>query len=213
MIIEKKHHDYLFLQRGDISHITDMAQWKSAYALALANTVHTLDGAIGTVRERHEGASGQVPKIQTPITVLDIGGGLGGIHTLISKALASDYHLSILDGINDPPVHKNSWQTFNNAEIGKDFLIRNGLKHVEYVEEVPLAHKFDLIVSFAAYGFHIHPGNYLGDLKKAVDKYTVLVFDVRRSKKEWLRDLVDVFGPPTKVLHTAEKYVRLAFNA
>lgn len=212
MIIEKKHHDYLFIQRGDISHITDLEKWKSAYADALGACMATLGAGLAEVRSRNAGAPSTIRQNAAPLTVLDIGGGFGGIHTLLSKDLGMDYRLSILDGIDDPPIHKNSFTTFNNAVIGTDFLIRNGLKHVAYVQEVPIGYKFDLVVSFAAYGFHIHPGNYLADLKKAVDAHTVLIFDIRRSKKEWLRELVTAFGQP-KVLHTAEKYVRLAFHA
>jgi hypothetical protein len=35
---------------------------------------------------------------------------------------------------------------------------------------------------------------------------------VRRSKKDWLRLLVEAFGTP-KVIHQAEKFVRCAFRA
>lgn len=212
MIIEPKHFEYLVLQCGDISDERhDLDRWKSAYAKRIRAQLDTYVEAIKRVRSRLDAVQGKGRAATEACAVLDIGGGLGGLHTLVNKAFPEGYSLAVVDGIDDPPVHRNSFLTFNNATVAKDFLAKNGLLGVEYYSSVPSGIKYDFVLSTFAYGFHIHPGNYIDDLKKAVHDQTVLVFDVRRSKKEWLRDFVEAFGPP-KVLHSAEKYVRVMFR-
>ena len=72
--------------------------------------------------------------------------------------------------------------------------------------------EFDLVVSFAAYGFHIAPEVYLTDLKKVTHERTLVVLDVRKRQKKWLEELIGAFGEPTVLLET-EKARRLAFRA
>ena len=205
MIIEPKHFEYLVLQCGDIAHESkNLDRWKSAYAARLEAQCATLSEGVRTLAGRM-GSRKEAP------AVLDIGGGLGGVHTRLNHIFVQGYDLTVIDGIDDPPVHRNSFLTFNNAKVATDFLAKNGLLGAKYYSSIPTGIKYDFVLSTFAYGFHIHPGNYIDDLKKAVHDQTVLVFDVRRSKKEWLRDFVEAFGPP-KVLHSAEKYVRVMFR-
>jgi hypothetical protein len=195
MIIEPHHFEYLVIQHGSVSDARhDFAKWQAAYEASLAG----IFAAIAPV----------LPAACS--SVLDIGSGLGGIDVLVARHYSHQPRVVLLDGIDDEPVVKNSFNTFSNARVALDFQNKNGPHKVSVVHAVP-DFKFDLIHSYFAYGFHIHPGNYLADVKRACHDKTVMIFDVRRQKREWLREFVEAFGAP-KVLHTAEKYVRLAFN-
>lgn len=194
MIVEPKHFEYLVIQHGKVSdHRHDFSKWKQAYESSLADIFASVLPALPAECR----------------SVLDIGSGLGGIDILVAKHYSPQPKIVLLDGIDDEPIVKSSFKSFSNAAVADDFLRKNGVHKVGLFDggEPP----FDLVYSYYAYGFHIHPGNYLLDIKKATHAKTVLIFDVRKSKREWLREFVEAFGTP-KVLHTAEKYVRLAFN-
>jgi len=195
MLIEPKHFEYLVIQHGKVSdHRHDFAAWKAAYEASLADVFASV-----------------LPVLPTQCrSVLDIGSGLGGIDILVAKHYSPQPKIVLLDGVDDEPIVKQSFKTFSNAAVADDFLRKNGVDQVGLFDggERP----FDLIHSYFAYGFHIHPGNYLKDILKVRHDKTVFIFDVRRSKREWLREFIEALGQP-KVLHQAEKYVRLAFNA
>jgi SAM-dependent methyltransferase len=196
VIVEPKHFEYLVIQHGKVSdHRHDFSKWKAAYEASLADIFASI-----------------LPALPAKCgSVLDVGSGLGGIDILVAKHYSPQPRVFLLDGLNDEPVVNASYKTFSNAVVAQDFQVKNGVKAIGCTDDVP-GEKFDLIHSYFAYGFHVHPGDYLADLKKAVHDKTVLIFDVRRSKKEWLREFIEAFGVP-KVLFTAEKYVRVAFRA
>lgn len=202
MIIEPKHFEYLVIQHGSGSNERhDMAKWKTAYENSLAGIYDHVRGVL----PEHCGS------------LLDVGSGLGGIDVLLAEHYGFSPAVRLLDGEDDLPVVKQSFEPFNNMKVAGDFLWKNGVKDFGYYTPGKLQlkegePKFDLVVSFFAYGFHIHPGNYLDDLMKVIHPKTVLVFDVRRTKSVWLELLVNELGVP-KVLHRAEKYVRVAFRA
>lgn len=198
MIVEKKHFEYLVIQHGKVSDARhDFELWRSAYRTSL-------DGVFDSIRAALPAKCD---------SVLDIGSGLGGIDILVALHYSPQPSIYLLDGVDDPPVVKNSFTTFSNLTVARDFLRKNGVLTVNPDDAVVFkpGRKYDLIHSYFAYGFHIHPGNYLRDIKDVMHKDTVCIFDVRRSKREWLREFIEVLGQP-KVLHQAEKYVRLAFN-
>ena len=195
MIVEPNHFEYLVIQHGCVSdHRHNFAKWKAAYEASLADIFSAIAPCLPAECS----------------SVLDIGSGLGGIDVLVANHYSRQPHVYLLDGLNDAPVVEQSFKTFSNSAVAMDFQQKNGVRSIGCTDSVP-NFKFDLVHSYFAYGFHIHPGNYLADLKKAVHDKTVLIFDVRSSKREWLREFVEAFGTP-KVLHRAEKYVRLAFN-
>lgn len=198
MIIEPKHFEYLVIQRGEVAHERkNFEKWKVAYEASLGSILNQIAPALPKVCRR----------------IVDVGSGLGGIDVLLRERYGEDLErIWLVDGENDPPEVVASYKTFNNAKVAKDFHFKNGAAPglVDVVQNIPNV-KVDLFVSFAAYGFHIHPGNYLDDIVAASHKDTTLIFDVRRTKDAWLQLLVEAFGTP-RVLHRAEKYVRLAFR-
>lgn len=202
MIIEPKHFEYLVVQHGSVSNERgDFAKWKAAYESSLAGIYEQVRGILPERCDR----------------VLDIGSGLGGINVLIGEHYDDCPAVRLVDGEDTPPVVRWSFEPYNNMKVAGDFLWKNGVKDFGYYTPGNLAlkpgeEKFDLVVSFFAYGYHIHPGNYLEDLMKVTRKDTVVILDVRRAKEVWLQLLVEELGVP-KVLHRADKYVRVAFHA
>lgn len=199
MIIEPSHYEYLSIQHGSIAseeNLADFTKWKAAYENSLKEIVKNIRPALPA-----ECGS-----------ILDIGGGLGGIDIVLAKYFKGAM-VSILDGLDCPPhVHKHNLP-FSNADVAKDFHRKNGNPHIQCIWPQPsVAEHYDLIVSFAAYGFHIDPEDYRWTLQNVVRPHTVMIFDVRKERPEWLKRFVQLFGQPTHVLHRAEKYVRLAFR-
>lgn len=201
MIIEPSHFKYLVTQRGEVAdQKDDFTNWKAAYEASLNAIMAEL-----------------VPVLPDPCNgVLDIGSGLGGVDALLAAHYGSSLRVRLLDGEEDPPEVRMSCIPHNSMAVAKDFLTKNGVKDFGYYTP-GAAHKlrqespFDLVVSFVAYGFHFRPDEYLTDLQAVVHDKTKLIFDVRRTKTEWLRDLVKAFGKP-KVLSGTAKSVRVAFR-
>lgn len=200
MIIEKKHFAYLVTQHGRVSHErADFGKWKQAYEASIGSIYANICTVLPRDCKR----------------ILDIGSGLGGIDIHLAHHYGcDDTHVCLLDGIDDPPEVEWSFKPHSNMEVAFDFLSKNGVKKIAGIGPGQLgdvSEKFDLVVSFAAYGFHIHPGDYFEDLKKVVHPGTVIVLEIRRTKEDWLRMFVEAFGTPT-VLEREKKYVRVAFD-
>lgn len=197
MIIEPSHFKYLVIQRGEVSDQRhDFKKWKAAYESSLLDIFSSIHPCLP----------------QRCRSVLDIGGGLGGIDLLLVSHYRADLQVCILDGLDCPPEVQWHNKPFNHAGVTEDFHQKNGNEHIEVVFPRPKPpRKFDLIVSFAAYCFHIHPNDYLDVLRESMHEKTVLIFDVRRTKRDWLEVLVREFGKPL-VLKQGEKFVRLAFR-
>lgn len=196
-IIEPSHWDYLKIQHGSVAseeNLADFAKWQAAYEASLASLFANIEPHLP----------------QECGSVLDIGAGLGGVDILLARHF-KPLQVGLLDGIDCPPCTHAHNIPFSNAAVATDFHHKNGSKFVRcYWPAPPPAEHFDLIVSFAAYAFHIAPFEYMGMLMNAVRPHTVLIFDVRK-KKEFLAPLVTAFGNP-KVIYNAEKFVRCVFR-
>jgi methyltransferase family protein len=197
MIIEPSHFEYLVIQRGEVSDKRhNFKAWKTAYETSLMDIFTSIHPVLP----------------QRCGSVLDIGGGLGGIDLHLVSHYGPDTQVCVLDGLDCPP--KVNWhnQPFNNAEVTKDFHRKNGNENIEVVFPRPdPPRKFDLIVSFAAYCFHILPCDYFEVVAESMHENTVLIFDVRRQSPDWLKECIVMWGKPI-VLQRREKFVRLAFR-
>jgi hypothetical protein len=202
MIIHENHFQYLVNQRGEVAHErADFNRWQAAYEASLEAIYQNIVPVLP-----HECGS-----------LLDIGSGLGGIDIHLSRHYAHCFpHICLLDGDNGNPEVDWSFEPHNSMAVAFDFLHKNGVTDVSSLSPGNLdkwkGEPFDLVMSFAAWGFHIHPGNYLGDLMKVIHDQTVVIVEVRRTQEEWLRLFVEALGAP-KVLFRANKLVRLAFRA
>lgn len=197
MIIEPSHYEYLSIQHGSVAspeNLADFSKWQLAYEASIQSLFENIKPALP----------------QECGSILDIGSGLGGVDILLARHFGGAT-ISLLDGPDAAPHVHASNIPFSNAEVAKDFHAKNGSKFVQtYWPAPPPAEHFDLIVSFAAYCFHIAPFEYMPVLMNNVRPHTIMIFDVRK-KKEWLAQLVTAFGKP-QVLFNAEKFVRCAFR-
>lgn len=198
MHISKDHFKYLYIQRGEVSDAYKQGfdAWKAAYE-------RSLDEIFATIVD-------ELPARCS--SVLDVGSGLGGIDVLLNTHFRG-LHVATLDGTEDAPEVLSHAKTFNNAKVAADFLKANGvMNHVHYphtIQELP--EKFGLVVSFAAWGFHILPGDYLPLVKAALAPKARVILDVRRTRRDWLEEFIRAFGVP-KVLQQGKKHVRLAWR-
>lgn len=197
MVIEPDHFRYLVIQHGSISDQRhDPKVWKQAYEKSLLDIFSTIQPVLPPIVEN----------------ILDIGSGLGGIDVLFKQHFGRA-KITLLDGLDCPADVQWHHRPFSNAKVAKDFHAKNGNTEVECVFPAPDPNKkYDLIVSFAAYCFHIPPSDYLDVVLKARrTRDTVCIFDVRRERPQWLLELVNALGKPV-VLKQEKKYVRLAFG-
>lgn len=200
IIIGAEHRPYLFVQRGEVSHVSEPTAWTEAYKKSLQTIIDNIEPVLPKKCER----------------LLDIGSGLGGIDILINAKYPNDVHVHLLDGFDDAPVVHKHAQTFNDMHVALDFHRVNGTQRVTAIAPsaaaLAICEPFDLIVSFASYCFHYAPNTYLEALLTCTHDNTVVIFDVRREKTEWISTLTHFLGEPLQ-LDEGRKFIRLAFGA
>lgn len=197
MIIKPKHFKYLYIQRGEVSdaYRGGFDAWQRAYEQSLEALVGNMAGALP----------------QDCTAVLDVGGGLGGLGVVLSRRLPSAGYW-VLDGADGRPEVRRHSEPFNSAAVGADFLRTNGLKSFGFYAPCDeLDRKFDLVVSTAAWCFHIPPDEYLDRVRNALLPNATIILDVRRRRRDWISQLTDAFGTPTALDH-GKKHVRLAWK-
>lgn len=196
-----EHYKYLSIQHGSIAseeNLADFDKWHKAYCASIAQIYKSLLPAIPL-----DGVN----------DILDVGAGLGGIDIVLARHYNRQPTVCLLDGPNCPPHVFSHSLPFSDKAVAEDFHRHNGNEKITFCwPQPPPDKKFDLIVSFAAYAFHIAPFEYIGPLQHACHPKTTLIFDVRRERSDWLKQLAVAFGTP-KPLARAEKWVRCAFRA
>ncbi len=191
---------YLTIQRGKLWFLRDHPKlWDAAYNENLYN-------AYKTIREFLPNECNEI---------LDVGSGMGGINILTNRHYGGAVNVSLLDGINDPPVVQKHKITFSNSAAAKEFLNKNGVREVEAIDPLQAQHsksqiKYDLIYSFGAWCFHFEPDIYLRHVVSACKPGTVLILDVRNNKTEWIENLQVWFGKG-EVIRTSEKFTKWRF--
>lgn len=159
--------------------------------------------------------------------VLDVGAGVGGINLniagsyIVRQGHAPKVHL--LDARRGDGAVKFHGEPFGNETIARRFLRANALEVAAYhdAEETAAASAllpepgsdptFDLVVSFAAWGFHFRPALYADWVLSKMRPGGRVILDVRRGKPEWERQ----FGGRLKFrasLLLAEKFERVAYD-
>lgn len=176
---------YLVLQQGALDHLKgDRIVWEDAYRARLAELFAQI--------------APHLPK--TCARILDVGGGMGGIDILLHRHFGAE--ISIVDGLDDPPVMVRHDKTFNSLVVAAQFLEANGVR--DFRLRPPIAFRTDplgsgkvadLVVSFASWCFHYPPAEYLEAVKAACHADTILILDVREGRADWLQQLLGVFDP------------------
>lgn len=205
MKITQEHFEYLYIQRGEVSDAYSGPKafelWKKEYEFSLRRIFDSIREVLPTACAR----------------AIDIGSGLGGIDVLIAKhyeqKCGQQPVMCLVDGVDDPPKVDWHFKTFSNQARALDFLKQNDVQFPCYFspQNWPTGHKADLITSFAAYCFHIPAGDYIDQIKKSSHENTVVIIEVRKTRRDWLEVLVRAFGKPV-VLAQTEKMVRCAFR-
>lgn len=195
--IEPQHFGYLVIQRGEVSDARhNFENWKAAYAASLGKIYENIAPHLPAGAAR----------------VLDIGGGCGGINVLLHRHYGRKLAVDILDGLNDPPEVMSHVKTFNSEVVALDFLAKNGVPHANvYWPRPPKDRKYDLIISFAAYCFHVPPTTYFDVLRENANPGATFIFDVRNTNALWLDQLAKELGTP-QLLERGKKHVRLAWT-
>lgn len=185
----QKHWPHLKQQHGRIGeHKADYLGWCDAYEESMASIYDNIRDYLPENIEK----------------VLDIGGGFSGISALIAQR-KGQFDLTVIDGLNDIPKRG---KTYNSADLGIDFLRENHfMGDVSYIEPgkaavATIRDQFDVILSFAAYPFHIAPTEYAFALKSWARPDTVIILEARRGWEE-ISGLVK-----KKTIFSEEKYER-----
>lgn len=181
MRVDPEHFEYLRLQKGSLDQYAgDFPAWHRAYEADLQATYRQIASFLPTECE----------------AVLDVGSGLGGIDALIFRHYEVQGQrplISLLDGVDDPPVMRLHRETFNDMRMARNFLCKNGVSPLSIGYYGPgtteFATKFDLVVSFGSWCFHYPPSYYLAAVRAACKPTTVLVLDVRAEKPDWHEEL------------------------
>lgn len=201
LVLTEAARPYLVAQQGALDGFKgDPATWEAAYR--------------GSMDELMVEIAPHLPA--TCARLLDVGGGMGGIDALIARRYGGDCEVTILDGVEDPPVVRRHFETFNDARIALEFLSANGVARSRFIPPTSArllgGRLFDLVVSFASWGFHYAPETYLDAVRGCCTPGTVLILDVRRGKPSWLGDLFDAFGRGETISRHG-KFDRLKFVA
>lgn len=183
---------YLVAQKGRLHKLADNAPaWRAAYAAALVSQFERIRWALPA----------------TCASILDVGGGMGGINILLSRFYERDGtgapRVVILDGDKGTPEVNRHAEPFSDCATAAEFLRANGVELADYITpdevrpdfgqgvELP---RFDLIVSFGAWCFHIEPAVYLDFVERSLAPETGrLIVEVRRTKPGYLETLRERF--------------------
>lgn len=202
MKISEEAFKYLYIQRGEVSgaYAQGFEAWKDAYEASLDSIMANILPVL--------------PPVGQGVDVLDIGGGLGGIGIKLKQHYKM-LNYEIIDGMMDEPEVIAHNETFSNHIVARKFQEANGLYggvfHSTAVGSAVLG-EFDVILSFAAWCFHIAPEYYLNRIRAARRHDTVMILDLRKDKTRWREMLVYAFGEPDQVLEEGKKHVRLAWT-
>lgn len=196
MIVEDSHFEYLKLQKGALHGLTDdRAAWLMAYEQSLEEDLASMEPHLPQVCRN----------------VLDVGSGLGGIDVLLNQKYPGLY-VSLMDGVDDPPVMTFHNRTYNDMKVARHFQNRNGVEKFGYYSTPPIgAVKFDLILSLGSWCFHYGPSAYLSFVKKCCHAGTILILDVRADQPLWRQELREVFSEVGVAL-VKRKFNRLVFH-
>lgn len=198
MIISDEVFPYLVLQKGEFYWLNgDKEAWAESYD----KNLHTIFSNIEP----------WLPKECN--SILDIGGGMGGIDIVVARHYGNDPLIAVVDGKDDPPIMTKHNKTFNNLRITRDFMFANGVDKFAGIDAANLPNpiKFDLIMSHASWCFHYAPEVYLDWVVACCNPDTTLIIDTRIIHDDWLDTLNKTFNNLGLIDHGV-KHNRYAFR-
>lgn len=200
-VISPQAFQYLQVQAGRLSKLIDGPDlWRAAYRQQLLDTLSAINRFI--------------PK--PLVSVLDIGGGMGGFDALLNRA-HPNLSVAILDGMRSAPNVVERDKPYSNATAAANFLKDNGVSSAAFYDPDDLPDdppKVDLIVSLQAWCFHFMPSVYMNFAFKCSRPGTVWILDVRIMQRYWASDLFsqERLEPLGEAPGFNDKYTRMAFK-
>lgn len=187
--------DYLIAQRGALDDMRgDRRLWLAKYGEVLASEFQSIEPFLP-------------PECDS---ILDIGGGMGGIDAILNDHYGGDCTVTLLDGVDDPPLMTKHRETFSHIGIAREFLEINGVKRVRSIDANRPPAKapdfYDLVLSFKSWCFHYPPETYLELVTSGlISDRTVLIVDVRKDRVyDWVRALQPPFRSPQMIFYGAK---------
>ncbi len=144
---------------------------------------------------------------------IDIGGGMSGIGLMLHAHYGPHLAHHVVDGLLDDPIVAKHAETFSSAPALSEFYYANGVQ----VTAIPPSTKsfgpgkYDIVTSFAAWGFHIPPNVYLSRVKEVLADEATVIIDVRRGRHDWVEEFQDAFGQGA-VVFELPKLVRYVWH-
>lgn len=201
-IIPGSTYEYLRVQAGYIPETRTRKQWETLYwamqRMRFATFVHKLP-----------------PKRKNrPMRILDIGGGMCGIGFMFREHYGLDTKIHVIDGWSDLPKVVKHAQTFSSFGPMCEFYRANRQERpalaTPYNFFWSYSRPYDVVVSFAAWCFHIPPNEYLGGDKPAV--VGPIIVDMRVNKLKWVNDMELACDGPPEIVFEGTKYDRMVFQ-
>lgn len=169
---------YLVLQRGALDDMKgDPQTWCAKYIDVLCTEFEHLQGVLP----------------EKCNSILDVGSGLGGIDAMLNDHYGGECQVTLVDGVDDPPEVTSHSVTFNNMKVAHQFLALNGVRRFDFIDandpKRKATRKYDLIVSFKSWCFHIEPQRHLDLVLSACEPgHTMLIVDIRGGRRANLFD-------------------------
>lgn len=164
------------------------------------------------LQERYDNIAPHLP--DTARYTMDIGGGMSGIGLKFREKYGRDLHHYVVDGLLDPAFVESHNSTFSSAPALAEYYFANG-SPVTAVSPNTLNFgpcRYDIVTSFAAWGFHIEPDVYLPRVVSSLaDAYTVII-DVRRGNHEWVEQFQDAFDASGTIIFSNQKLARYVWR-
>ena len=209
---------YLRVQKGQLDNVPDGQEFWSGYLEVTRKDFETI-------------------RPHLPFgcrSLLDIGGGMGGVDILITRhyeglhrqaeegVRAPAPRVTILDGMEDSPKVEMHRKTFSNMWVAGEFMIANGVSAPYSVSpelaklaasEGSTTDHYDLVISLGAWCFHLQPSEYLDYVKLSTHRGSVVVVDMRRDRGQWQKQMSDELRATPKVIWQGHpKFDRLVYR-
>ncbi len=145
--------------------------------------------------------------------MLDIGGGVAVSDIPILDYYAPTPELWVLDGDEGLPIVQRHDRPFNSMVATAALLEINGHRLAGFLTpDAPSAEgEFDLFISFASWGFHFAPQQYLDLVTAHCASGARIILDLRRGKDEWCESLEQKFSF-VGTAYSSPKFERLVYE-
>ena len=149
---------------------------------------------------------------------LSIGGGLGGLESIINKKNANiNFYFIERNYISEKIIYgwggKLNKEAYNSIELQKKFLVMNGMNEkkfslIDYDSEVMPVKKFDIVVSLYSLDYHYDFNIYHDYLKKISTPETKIIFDtIRPDYFKKIFSNVKVINLKKNTIHKSKRIV------